>query len=229
MRYIQLDFLRGVAIVLMQIFHISFDLNNFNFIDIDIYNGSFWHYFRYLILTLFLLCVGISLSLANQNSISLAKALKRFWILLFFALCITIVTRFIFESSWIYFGVIHFIAVASLLALLFVRLLWTNLFLGVAIIVLSALKIIDMHWLYNFLEPSLGLPKYTEDLVQFFPWFGVVLMGIFFGNKKLYLFALPTNSFTLAIAYLGKHSLAIYMLHQPLFFGLIAGASYLLH
>lgn len=229
MRYIQLDFIRAIAIVLMVLFHISFDLNNFHFIDINIYRGSFWIYFRISIVTLFLLCVGISLVLANKNGINLKKNLTRFFTLLIASLLITCVTLFIFPNSWIYFGILHFIALASLLGLLFLRFVWINLFLGVSIISLYLLNIINMHWLYNFVQPFLHLPNYTEDLVIFFPWFGVVLIGIFIGKKGYYLFPLPANSFTRDVAFLGKHALLIYMLHQPILFGLSAGAHFLLH
>ena len=78
MRHLQLDFTRGVAIVLMVIFHISFDLNNFHFISVEIYHGQFWRYFRYFILTLFILCVGISLVLSVQNSFNIKKIINRF-------------------------------------------------------------------------------------------------------------------------------------------------------
>ncbi len=229
MRYLQLDFMRGIAIILMVVFHFCFDLNNFHFININIYNGTFWHLFRFIILTLFLLCVGISLTLANPYGVNFHKALKRFVILIVLASFISLASYLIFPKSWIYFGVLHFIACASLLALIFVRFSWFNLFLGTAILGLYFSDVINMHWLYNSLHEALHLPKYTEDLVSLFPWFGVVLIGMFIGKKGLYLFALKENKYTHVTAYLGKHSLLIYMLHQPLLFGLTAGANYLLH
>jgi uncharacterized membrane protein len=229
MRYVQLDFTRGVAIVLMVIFHFSFDLNNFHFINTDIYHGVFWQYFRFLILTIFLLCVGISLSITHKKQINIKKVFKRFFILLLLASFVSIASFITFANTWIYFGVLHFIAISSILALIFLRLTWLNLFLGVTIIALFFLDIINMHWLYNILQSPLHLPKYTEDLVPLFPWFGIILIGLFIGKKELYLFPLKESYITQKIAYLGKHSLLIYMAHQPLLFGLTAGADYLLH
>lgn len=229
MRYLQLDFIRGIALSLMVLFHISFDLNYFHFINIDIYHGSFWIYFRIVIVTLFLLCVGISLILINKNGFNFKKNFSRFFTLLSLALLITTVTFFIFAKSWIYFGILHFIAFASLFGALFIRFTWINLFLGFSIISLYLLNIINMHWLYNFTQALLHLPQFTEDLVQFIPWFGVVLIGMFIGKKALYLFPLSSNKLTQGFAYLGRHTLLIYMLHQPLFFGLSAGADFLLH
>lgn len=229
MRYRELDFIRGFAIILMIVFHISFDLNNFHFIDINIYHSKDWFHFRMVIVTLFILGVGISLSLAHQSDINTHKVLKRFVVLASNVLLITVATMIVFPSSWIYFGVLHFITFASLVALLFLRLEFLNLLIGGVIVVLFNLKLINMHWLFEFLQPILHLPLHTEDLVPLTPWFGVVLIGIFIGKKRLFLFSLPENGVTNFIGILGKHSLLIYMAHQPLFFGTIALADYFFH
>lgn len=232
MRYIQLDFIRGIAIVLMVIFHISFDLNNFHFITIDIYNhhSYFWFYFRMFIVTLFMSSVGISLYLAHHNHIDFQKVKKRFILLSAASVAISVASYITFAHSWIYFGVIHFVTIASLLALPFVALPTLSLIIGTIIIILFNMKIIDMHWLYSLTAQILHLPQHTEDLVPLTPWFGVVLIGIFIGAKKLFLFPLPQkNQFIQKIAFLGKHSLAIYLIHQPIFFGFIAALDYLLH
>jgi len=231
MRYIQLDFIRGVAIVLMVIFHISFDLNNFHFISIDIYNqhSKDWFYFRMLILSLFMLSVGISLSLTHEKGIDLKKALKRFYMLALASSAISIASYVTFPHTWIYFGVIHFVTVASLILLPFTKVPKVAFILGSGIVVLFNMGLIDMHWFFQQSASFLHLPHHTEDLVPFTPWLGVVLIGIFLGAKKLFLFPLKENRFTTNISFLGKHSLAIYLLHQPLFFGLIAGVDYLVH
>ena len=229
MRYLELDFLRGLAIVLMVFFHISFDLNNFHFIDINIYHGKNWFYFRMVIVTLFMLSVGISLSLTHKKGVDFQKAFKRFYVLAGASLAVTIASFITFPNSWIYFGVLHFVAIASVVALAVIKHEWIALVLGVAIVVLFNLRLIDMHWLFIYLQPLLHLPKHTEDLVPFTPWLGVVFIGIFIGKKELFLFPLQKNSVTKFIGALGRHSLLIYLTHQPLFFGIIAGAHFLLH
>ena len=231
MRYRELDFIRGLAIILMIFFHISFDLNNFHFIHIDIYNhaGRSWFYFRMVILTLFMVSVGISLALVNEKKINIQKAKKRFLLLSVASAAITFASYITFPTTWIYFGVLHFVTFASIAALAFIHYEWFSLGVGMTIIILFNLNLIDMHWLYNFLHTPLHLPQYTEDLVPLTPWFGVVLLGIFIGKKRLFLFPLPANRGIDLVTFLGKHSLAIYLIHQPIFFGLIAGASFLLH
>ena len=157
------------------------------------------------------------------------KVTKRFVQLSFFSALITVASYIIFPQTWIYFGVLHFITVASVMALLFVRLEWIALILGILIVALFNLNIINMHWLYELAKGVLHLPIRTEDLVPLTPWFGVVLIGIFIGEKRLFLFPLPSNKFTEFIGLLGKHSLVIYLVHQPLFFGIIAGADWIIH
>ena len=231
MRYIQLDFIRGSAIVLMIIFHLCFDLNNFHFISIDIYNqySRDWFYFRMLILTLFMLSVGISLTLAHQNILNKKKIFKRFFTLSLASFAISISSYVTFPNSWIYFGVIHFVTITSVLLLPFVGFPIISLFIGSLIVIFFNINLINMHWLYTLVAPIIHLPYHTEDLVPFTPWLGVVLIGIFLGKKELFLFPLKSNTFTDKITFLGKHSLLIYLIHQPLFFGLIAGIDYLVH
>lgn len=231
MRYLQLDFIRGIAIILMVMFHISFDLNYFHFIHIDIYNhhSLHWYYFRLVIVTLFLLSVGISLVLSYENTLNRKKLIKRLIVLGGASALISLVTYFIFPHSWIYFGVLHFITLATLLGLPFIRHEYIALILGVSIILLYKFDAISMHPIFNFIAPYLHLPHRTEDLVPLTPWFGVVLIGIFLGKKRLFLFPLVQNSFTQKIAFLGKHSLFIYLAHQPLFFGAIWAISAMTH
>ncbi len=219
MRYFDLDFIRGFAVVLMVIFHLCFDLNHFHYIEIDIYRGEFWHYFRFVIVTLFLLCVGISLYIVNEKGYNLQKDLKRFFIILANALAVSVASYFIFPNSFIYFGILHFIAVASILALPFVKFPKIALVTGVLIIALTLLDLINMHWLYNMLAKPLFLPVRTEDLVPLTPWFGVVLIGIYLGYAKAFIINIPKNRVTQNISFLGKHALLAYMLHQPILFG----------
>jgi uncharacterized membrane protein len=231
MRYIQLDFIRGVAIVLMIIFHLSFDLNNFHFISIDIYNqhSRDWFYFRMLILSIFMLSVGISLHLTHENKIDFKKVFKRFYMLALASSAISIASYITFPHTWIYFGVIHFVTIASLLLLPFTRLPTLALIVGTTIVILFNIDYINMHWFFHHTASFLHLPHHTEDLVPFTPWLGIVLIGLFLGAKRFFIFPLQKNNFTTKISFLGKHSLAIYLLHQPFFFGLIAGVDYLVH
>ena len=220
-RVFEADFLRGVAIVLMVIFHLCFDLNYFKYISIDIYSAIEWKVFRAIIVFLFLLIVGVSMFFAYSDGINYKKFKKRIFILLGSSLLITIVTMLTFPKSWIYFGIIHFILVATILGLPFVRYPNISLVVGIIIIIGYFLGFLPVSWIHDMLKPILGLPSRTEDIVKFFPWFGVVLIGIFVGSKKLFYIKITQNIITNKIALFGRHALIIYLIHQPILFGSI--------
>ena len=93
-RYKILDQIRGLAIVLMVIFHIAYDLNIFGFVTIDFQQDIFWWTLPRVIVTLFLLAVGISLSLVHGQGIKWKKFYKRYSLISIYAVIITISTYF---------------------------------------------------------------------------------------------------------------------------------------
>ena len=218
-RYKEIDVARGLALVMMILFHFSFDLNYFGYIDIDIYRGMEWKVFRVVIVSLFLLCVGISLVLVHEHGIRWNSVKKRAVVLGASALAITLVTMVVFPRGWIYFGILHFIFTASLAALPFIGRPWLALVTGVGIIVLYRLDLIGFHWLFLLLDT--WLPSRTEDIARFFPWFGVVLIGVFIGHRRLFRMALPEIKPVSGLAFLGRHSLTVYLIHQPILFGIL--------
>jgi uncharacterized membrane protein len=138
-----------------------------------------------------------------------------------------------FGGRMIVFGILHFIFLASILGLLFLRLYLLNLVLGSALILLGNLyqnAVFDNPWLH-----WIGLMTFkplTEDYVPLLPWFGVVLLGIFAGHgiyRNPYLQSLcafrSRHRIARSLAYLGKHSLLIYVLHQPILYGCVWAVS----
>ena len=227
MRLIGLDIFRGYALLLMVIFHFCFDLNNFHYVDFNLMYGDFWHYYRYIIVSMFVFASGISLQIAYRKGIIKHKFLKRLLVLGSASLAVSIGSYTQFPNTWIYFGILHFFLFASIVGVLFLKIPKIALLTGVGIILGYNLHIINMHWLYNILKAPLHLPiRYTEDLANIFPWFGVFLLGIVFGYYKLAdkFFSLKIftaqSKFNTVFSYIGKHSLLIYLLHQPLFFGI---------
>jgi len=211
----------------MILFHFSFDLNNFHYINIDIKHGLEWRYFRYIIVTIFVFLAGISLYLANKDGINFLKLRKRVLTLLLASVLVTVGSYSQFPNSWIYFGILHFFLFSSLFGLLFLKLPKLSFIVGLSIVLGYIFGVLHMHWLFELLHEPLYLPvRYTEDLANIIPWFGVFLLGISFANTK-YLDIMLNNSFfnsqnilTRSFSFLGKHSLLIYLLHQPLFFGM---------
>lgn len=228
-RYELIDALRGLAIAMMFSFHISFDLNHFGFITTDFYHNPFWLNYRILIVSTFLTIMGMSLYIAHHNGLRRNRYLNRLGWLIACSILISIGTYYIFGQRFIYFGIIHFIAIASILALPFIRLYWTNLILGAAIIIISnyvSFYAMDPRYL-NWIGLMHGKP-FTEDYAPIFPWFGVVLIGIFvarlvYTEQRIRLFSQWHSRLAVfrLLRFAGRHSLLIYMLHQPIFFGSI--------
>ena len=223
-RLLWLDELRGVAIVLMILFHTCYDLNYFRFISVDIVKGSGWIAFREVIVSLFLFAVGVSLVLVHRRGIRWKAVGRRALILGAAAGSVSLGTWWVFPDYWVYFGILHLIWAASLLGLPLVGRPWLALAAGGAIVAASALGWLGTEWLFAHLQAPLHLPRYTVDLQPIFPWLAVVFAGISFASfgwtervEGLVASRVRGRSALLALA--GRHSLAIYLLHQPLIFG----------
>lgn len=218
-----LDVTRGIAIILMVIYHFCFDLDNFNYIQIDMDTNPLWRGFRFLIITLFLSTMGMSLALTHAKGICWYCLKKRTLLLGGAAILVSIASYLQFPQTWIYFGILHFILFASWLGLYFVGKPWLSLITAIIILIGSAFGWLHTDALFSLAQPPLHLPSgYTEDLVTVFPWFAVVLIGVFIVAKDWHLFpALKPSFLSNKVGFLGQHSLLIYMIHQPILFGSI--------
>ncbi len=227
MRLQGLDILRGVAIVLMISFHFCFDLNNFGYVNFDLKHGEGWKYFRYFIVTMFIFLAGVSAQMTHTKGIDSKKLIKRVMLLGVASIIVSIGSYTQFANSWIYFGILHFFLIATLLGLPFLHFPKVALFVAFFIIAGYKMSWLGMHWLYSLLQEPLMLPvSYTQDLVSLVPWFGVYLLGLSAAYYKLpesYLNQRLFNKKTalnILLSYLGKHSLIIYLTHQIVLFTL---------
>lgn len=228
-RIILIDLLRGLAIALMIIYHFCFDLTYFGYVRFEFNSDPFWLNFRSLIVSLFLGVMGFSLYLAHHRQWNRRAWLKRFTLLVLAALAVSLSSYLMYPKSFIFFGILHFIALASLLGLPFVRLGYLNLVLGAVILLIS-----NQYSQPFFNQPPwqwFGLMSHkpiTEDYVPLFPWFGVVLMGMGVAywtknNQTLTRLLHWQNHHTIVttLTFAGRHGLLIYLLHQPILLGLL--------
>ena len=206
-----IDAIRGFTIILMIFFHFSFDLFNFGFIKVDIIHDRFWYLLPRIIVFLFLFAVGMSLSLAHSQRINWASFQKRLIKIVFFALLISLVTYFLFPENWIYFGTLHAIAFISILSLPFLKKPIFSLAAALGLFLPSIFFDINIPWF--------ELPHQSWDYIAPFPWLGASLFGIFAAHKGLHLLNLPSNKLERSLNFLGRHSLFIYLTHQPILFG----------
>jgi uncharacterized membrane protein len=225
-RVAAIDALRGFAIGLMIVYHFSFDLRYFRVIGADFERDPFWLGFRALIVASFLTLVGISLVLADHAGTSRRKFWQRIAVIAVCALAATIGSYLVFPRSFIYFGILHCIAVASVLAWPLVRRPYVALALGLAIVAAGlALShpVFDQRPL-SWLGFTTAKPR-TEDYVPLAPWAGVVLIGIALGHAlsaTRFRALAPLSAAPRWLRWAGRHSLAIYMVHQPLLLGVLA-------
>ena len=153
-----LDTFRGLALLLMVLYHFSYDLNHFHLITVDMNHAILFLAFRYTIMTMFLLSVGISLTLVHQQQIQWKSIKKRIFLLGSASILVSIATYIEFPHSWIYFGILHFILIASLLGLLFLPYPKIAFTTAILILLASASNILTMQALFERMQPIFHLP-----------------------------------------------------------------------
>lgn len=234
-RFWELDLFRGIAIIMMVIFHLLWDLWAFQILpDIILYAG-FWKYFQRATATAFLILVGISLTVSYRRAKQQGDDATSLWHKFFWrglrifgmGMCFTLfgwVTGF----GQVHIGILHLIGLSIILTYPLLEYRWLNLTLwGIFFVVGSFINTIylDHNWLVWF---GLHTRFYVAlDYFPLIPWLGVVLLGIFLGNT---LYQTEKRRFTFPdfrqfppirlLRFLGRHSLLIYVIHQPL---LLAG------
>lgn len=227
-----LDWLRGVALIAMAIFHFAFDLEMFGVVEPGYTVQPHWKYFARAIASSFLFLVGFSLFLAHSEGIRWRAFSIRFAKVAGAAALITIVTWFATPDVFIFFGILHSIALASLLGLAFLRFSWWGVALAaVAVFTLRAFGRTPMldapvWWWSGLSEIS---PR-ASDYVPIFPWFGAVLLGIAAAKLARNRQWLPEiarfemdNAPGRLLKFIGRHSLVFYLLHQPVMIALLYG------
>lgn len=221
-----IDLLRGLALLAMALYHLSWDLRFFGFVDWDL-QGTGWIAARYLIAGSFLALVGAGLVLWHVQGRDWRRWAIRLNKVAAGAVAVTVATWFAIPDEFIFFGILHSIAVASILGLLFLRLRpVVNFALGLAVIALPILwrsPLFDHAWL---LWTGLGTQTpHSNDYEPLFPWFGPVLLG--FAGARWWLRARAPGG-TIGggapgrpLRWVGRHSLAVYLIHQPVLIGLL--------
>ena len=226
MRWPIIDALRGLAVIAMIGFHFTWDLGFFQMIDYDISFTPEGRVLSHLIAGTFLFLVGVSLALAHRKAIETRAFLKLFFKIAGAAALVSLGTYFVMPEEWIFFGVLHCIALSSLLALPILRAPLIIVFVS-ALLALSTPALIetpffdrpDMFWLgLNKILPR------TNDYVPLLPWFGVVLMGVVTARLILAreaLGALLARPSFKPLMLMGRYALPIYLLHQPVLMGVL--------
>jgi len=234
-RFETVDALRGLAMVWMTVFHFCFDLNQFGHIRQDFYHDPLWTMQRTLIVSLFLLCAGMGQAMAVAQGQSWSRFWRRWAQVVGAALLVTAGSWWMYPQSFIYFGVLHGIALMLIVLRLTVRRggwLWLLGALAIAfwMAAVAALQAGVVPMLVNALNGRalnwLGLITHkpiTEDYVPLLPWLGVMwwggAIGRWLAGPGATFLKRPLPALLKPLASLGRWSLSYYLLHQPVMIG----------
>ncbi|MBY4606871.1 DUF1624 domain-containing protein [Rhizobium sp. 9T] len=236
-----LDTARGIALIAMASYHFSWDLEFMGYLAPGTAETGWLKIYARAIATTFLFIVGVSLVLSSTPTIRWPSFWKRLGMIAAAAAAISIVTRIAMPDGWIYFGILHCIAALTLIGIVFIR-------LPLAVTLVVTLALLAAWITDNFGTPGLlrssffdprylawiglaEMPQRSNDYVPLFPWATPFFAGLSIASIAIRtglphrLAALGTGSWW--PARLGRHSLAFYLIHQPVLIAIAYGLSLL--
>lgn len=243
-RYDRVDALRGFALIWMAFFHFCFDLSNYRLLDANFYSDALWLNQRTCILSLFLLCAGAGQAIATSQGQSWARFWRRWGQIVGCALLVSVGSWFMFPKSYIYFGVLHGMAVMLIVARLTAP--WRAWLWPLGLLAIALPRLIADPFFDSRATNWIGLVTHkpiTEDYVPMLPWLGVMWWGLagtqwMLAHRRPWLsWALPGQgaqpsvsgdnaglarvlmAIRQGLATLGRWSLTFYMVHQPILIG----------
>lgn len=223
------DCARGLALIGMAAYHLSWDLADFRLASPMLPFTPPMRLLSHAVASAFLALVGVSLALAHRKGLNARAFWRRLGIVAGAAALVTVGSYFFAPGEAITFGILHCIAAASLAALPFVLApAWASLAVGVAAIAAPFLirsTLFDPAWLL-WLGLGERLPN-TLDWRPLLPWAGVVFLGLGAARLPGAIDRLTAPSRwragsapARAMCFAGRHSLPIYLVHQPVLIGL---------
>lgn len=198
----------------MVIFHFTYDLNIFGIKILSQHVTLFWKWLPRLIVFLFMLAVGMSIG--SKKGQLFGNSFHKSQIKVFFgAAAISIVTYFLYPSRWVYFGTLHCIFLTRYLVSFLKPFPRTCLLLFVGIYT---------PLFFGFTYPWFKLTHQSMDYIPLFPWVGFALLGVFIAKTRVMDLGQKFSANKLVL-FSSKNSFWIYLIHQPVLFGL----AYLIH
>lgn len=229
-RYWELDVLRCLALVMMICYHTVWDTASAHRMTFLATTG-FWYGFQQTTASLFIGLVGVGMTLTRARAPA-TSAWRLFAprAMLIFGLAMLLSGLALASGiGRIDFGVLHLIGMGMILGVPFLDRPWLAAALAIPIIAIGV-WIRDVHletlaWVPLGIHPR-SYPRL--DFIPLLPWFGAVLLGIvvgrwwYPGGQRRWVPPDLSRCLTVRFAaFLGRHSLAVYLIHQPILFGLL--------
>lgn len=223
-RVLAVDLARSLALVAMAVFHFVTDLELFGLIAPGTTVRGVWYWMARVIAGSFIFLVGVSLVLAHEDGIRWRPFWRQVAAVALAAAIVSAATYAAMPDVFIYFGILHVIVVAKIAGIAVVRRpAWVAGLAAAAILAVWARAGLALP-----LDPWMGWtglaarPRPALDLIPVFPWLAAMFLGI--AAAKLFRvrdWPNPAIPFARALSWPGRHSLAIYLLHQPVLIGLL--------
>lgn len=212
----------------MAVFHFVYDLEAVGLLPFGTAREPFWRGLAVLVAGSFIFLAGMSLVLAHRNSFRRRPFLKRLAMIAGAAALVSAATYAALPFGWVRFGILHLIALASVIGLVFLRRPWWVSATGATAVwfvaVQQPLAGIRADWLL-WLAPTLNRPM-MADYEPLLPWLAPFLLGMavmsWMVSRGLdHRLASRPSRATDWLGWPGRHSLAIYLIHQPVLLGLV--------
>lgn len=237
-RFEEIDILRGLAIILMIIGHVVWDLHYFGVYPM---NKAFYSTLSKIVPQIFFLVVGFSLIVSyNKRKMTpdlemqyykhlILRGLKIFGL----GMVLTAFSFVIIPDRPVYFGVLHCIGVSIILSIPLLKFKRYSMAIAVPTTIIGYIISQQTFQNPNLIQFILGMQpekafQYTVDYFPILPWFGVVILGIAIGNilycgnqRRFRIPDLSKYKPTKLFSWCGKHSLGLYLLHQPVIGGIL--------
>ena len=215
MRIDELDSLRATALVMMLVLNFVTDLNHFGIMNTE--TGDQWWWMARIAASLFVGISGVSYFLAHRLEYDFTKTSGRTQRLIFWAFVITIITYIFEPSAYVRFGVLHLLALASIVAFPVARKPEFALGIGLILLIIPLSSNSNLVWL--------GLRETGFIAVDYFPlnpWLGIFFIGLAL-SSRIYPEGKPLTEIQWPERWLwfGRNTLTIYVIHQPILIGLL--------
>ena len=215
MRIDELDSLRATALVMMLVLNFVTDLNHFGIMNTE--TGDQWWWMARIAASLFVGISGVSYFLAHRLEYDFTKTSGRTKRLIFWAFVITIITYIFEPSAYVRFGVLHLLALASIVAFPVARKPEFALGIGLILLIIPLSSNSNLVWL--------GLRETGFLAVDYFPlnpWLGIFFIGLALASR-IYPEGKPLTEIQWPEKWLwfGRNTLTIYVIHQPILIGLL--------